>query len=907
MNRFLSFWRNLLRRDRVERDLDDEMRASFDLLVDEKIRDGMSVEDARRAAGTELRIELVKEQVREVRAGSFVETLLQDVRYAARLLRKNPLFTVTAATSLSIGIGAATTVFTVGNGLLLTAPPGVSEPDRLVEIAYVEEGDAGSDPIPYPDYLAMRERGKSFAGVYGYELNLDALSLRGDDGSERIFGMFTTLNYFSVLGVHAAAGRLFGPGDSERQGEAPLLVLSHGFWTRRFNRDPTVVGRTLSISGAPMTVVGVAAPEFRGVSVLAPDVWVPVVMIPVLNPESKVDFSPTNRRITWNLMMGGRLAPGVSRHQAAAEVETIGRVLEREHAATREFLSPLGVPLPRGAMVWRVAPASLIPFGMRLPAYGFLALLMGLTAVVLVIACTNLAGVLLARATVRRREIAVRVATGASRVRLMRQLLTETVLLFVLGGSVGLLLARGMTSLLVSLLPEFPLPVNLTVPLDAQVVMFSLALSLVAALLSGLAPALHASKTDVVAALKDEAQGISDRLRLRNAFVVAQVAFSLMLAVTAGALASGLDRVRSIGHGFEPGGVDMASVDLSLGGYTPVTGRVFARELLARVRALPGVESATLADRAPGPGGMSFGGLTVPGVTPPNGQQYFFANWTMVEPGYFGTLRIRRIAGRDFTEDDREGTRAVAIVGEAAARRLWPGKDAVGQTLFVHSPSSDGAPTSTPLTVIGVVGDVTYGDFRGVVPIGLYVPVQQRYVTSIVILARRAAAVRLAAELRSLVTTMNPGLPVLTAQTLESQQSGPIETQLRIAAIVAGSLGLVGLLLAAIGIYGVTAYGVTRRTREIGIRLSLGANRATVVAMVLRQGMLLVGIGSTIGFLLGAGSAKLLSGPRFNVPWPDALLFIGVAALFVTVGLAACYVPARRATRIGAMQALRYE
>ena len=907
MARFLSFWRNVLNRGRIERDLDEEMRTSFEILVDEKVRAGMSREQARRAAGVELRIESVKEQVREVRSGSIVETLFQDLRYAARLLLKNPLFTLTAAVSLSIGIGATTTVFTVGNGLLLTAPTGVSDSDRLLEIVQAEEGRGGVEPAQYPDYLAIRERAKSLAGVYGYQLNLEPLSLRAADTSERIFGMFTTLNFFSVLGVQPAAGRLFGPGDPERPGDVPIVVLSHGFWTRRFNRDPTVVGRTLSINGVPMTVVGVASAAFRGVTVLAPDVWLPAMMIPALDPESKLTFSSTDRVMTWSLMIGGRLAPGASRQQAAAEVETIGRVLERDRASLRELLSPLGFPLPQGAIVWRVAATSPIPAGMRLPALGFLALLMGLTAVVLVIACTNLAGVLLARATVRRREIAVRVATGASRGRLIRQLLTETAMLFVLGGTVGIFLARGMTSLLVSLLPEFPLPVDLTVPLDGRVVAFSLALSLVAALCSGLAPALHASRADVVAALKDDTQGISERFRLRNAFVVAQVAFSLMLVLTAGVLVRGLDSVRSVPRGFDPGGVDVATVDLSLAGYTSTSGRVFARELLARLRALPGVEFATVADRAPGPGGMSFGGLTVPGVTPPNGQQYFFANWTMVESEYFETLRIPRIAGRDFTDSDREGAQAVAIVGESAARRLWPGKDAVGQTLLVNSLTPTHGRTSTPLTVVGVVGDVMNDGYRGVVPMALYVPFQQRYMSGAAIMVRSESGTSLVNDLRSLVTTMNPGLPVLTAQTLNSQQSGPVETQLRIAAIVAGSLGLVGTLLAAIGIYGVTAYGVSRRTREIGIRLSLGASRATVVGMVLRQGMMLVAIGSAMGLLLGAGVSKLLSGPRFNVPLPDALLFLGAAVLFAAVGLVACYVPTRRATRIGAMEALRYE
>lgn len=909
MARLFSFWRNLVRRERIERELDDEVRAAFDLLVEEKLRAGMDRDTARRAAAIELRVESVKEQVREVRAGAFVETMIQDARYAARLLRRNPIFTVTAALSLSIGIGATTTVFTVGNGLLLTVPYGVTNPDRLVEIARVEEGDFGVEPIPYADYLALRERTRSFEGVYGYELNLTSLSLRDDRETERVYATYTTMNFFSVLGVRAAAGRLFDARDVERPGTSPIVVLSHSFWSQRFNGDPSVVGRTVTINNVPAAVIGVTAEGFRGVSVLTPDIWLPAVMIPALDPATagKLDFSPTNRRITWQMMMGGRLAPGVSRQQASAEVATIGRILEREHEGSRELLNSMGIPLPQGPVMWRVALASPIPSGMRVPALGFLTLLMALTAIVLVIACSNLASVLLARAAVRRREIAVRTAIGAARSRLVRQLLTETVLLFVLGGTVGIVLARAMTSLLVSLLPEFPMPVNLAVPLDGRVIAFSLTLALVSALLSGLAPALHASKADVVEALKDESHGTPDRLRLRNAFVVAQVAFSMMLIVTAGVLVRGLDAVRAVARGFDARGVDVATVDLSLAGYTATTGRVFARELLARLRALPGVEQATLADRAPGPGGMSLGGLTIPGVSPPAGQQYFFANWTLIESGYFETLRMPMIAGRDFSDADREGSAAVAIVGESAARRLWPGRDAVGQTVSVNTPNPGGAATSLPMTVVGVVGDVVYPGSRGVIPLYLYVPLQQRYMPGTTILVRRSSDTSLAADIRSLVSSMNASLPVLTAQSLERQQSGPVETQLRIAATVAGALGLVGLLLAAIGVYGVASYSVAQRTREIGIRLSLGADRTAVVGMVLRQAMLLVAIGSGAGLLLGSGTAKLLSGPRFGVPPPEAALFAGAAVLFAIVGLVACYVPARRATRVSAMEALRYE
>jgi predicted permease len=366
--------------------------------------------------------------------------------------------------------------------------------------------------------------------------------------------------------------------------------------------------------------------------------------------------------------------------------------------------------------------------------------------------------------------------------------------------------------------------------------------------------------------------------------------------------------VSSVDRGFDPRHVDVASVNLSMAGYTETSGPAFVREVVERVRALPGVQVATVADRVPGPGSMSFGGLTVPGVQPPPGQPFFYPNWTIVDSGYFATLRIPLVQGRDFTADDRAGGQPVVIVGEGLAKRLWPGRSAVGQYVVLHTGNLNSPnPPGTSATVVGVVRDLNAGRAREAGPLALYVPIQQRYMSSLSILARTAGGRRLASDLRALIVSMNRNLPVLTAQTLESQQSGPVVTQLRIAATVAGSVGLVGLLLAAIGIYGVTAYVVTRRTREIGIRMSLGAPRAAVVRMVLRRAMTLVVVGSAIGVLMGAGAGQVLSGARFGVPPPDAAMFAGAAVLFMLVGLAACYVPARRATRISAMEALRYE
>jgi predicted permease len=907
--RVTSLIRNLTRRRRVERDLDEELRETLEMLAAEKMRAGMSSDAARRAAGIELQVESVKEQVRDVRAGSFVETLAQDVRYAARLLRRNPIFALTAAASLAIGIGATTTVFSVANGLLLTVPPGVSDPSTLVEIARVEEGDFGIEQIPYAAYLSLKKSARTLDDVYGYELNLEPVSLRADGGSERVFASFVTMNYFDVLGVRAAAGRLFGRSDREVAGGSPMVVLSEALWTRRFNRDPAVVGRTVSFNGFPLTVVGIADGAFRGMSVLAPDAWIPAVMIPSLKPDTLVNFSPATGPTNWQLIVGGRLARNATRRQAADEVATFGAAIERESPPkiAIDFGSgTAGRPEGGSRTVWRVAAPSPIPSGLRLAAAGFFALLMSLVSIVLMIACANLAGVLLARATTRRREIALRVAIGAGRRRLMRQLLTETVMLFLLGGAGGLLLARGLTSLVLKLLPAFPLPVNLAIAIDARVLIFGLTLSLVAALLSGLAPAWRGSRADVVSALKDDAQPPVDKLRLRNAFVVGQVAFSILLVITAGILVRGLNRVTRVDRGFDARSVETAGLDLTMAGYTATTGAVFAREVLDRVRALPGVEQATLADRAPGPGGMSFGGITVPGVTPPRGQ-YFFLNWTLVDPGYFGTLRIPLLAGRDFSADDVSNAPPVAILGESAARQLWPGADPIGRALMVTEFTLTGVGRPVPVTVIGVVRDVRASGPERTAPLNLYVPLHWRPQTALTLLARTADGRSLSADVRAIVSSMNPNLPVLDARSLESQQNGPVETQLRIGAAVAGSVGIIGLLLAAIGIYGVTAYTVTQRTREIGIRLSLGADRTAVMGMVLRQGMTLVAIGSAIGLLLGAGAGQVLSGARFGTPPPNALMFAGAATLFAIVGLAACYVPARRATRIGAMEALRYE
>jgi predicted permease len=819
------------------------------------------------------------------------DSWLQDLRYAVRLLRRNPLFALTAVLSLAIGIGANTTIFTIANALLFKPPLGVADASRLVDVGRSQDGQ-GFDNGSYSNYLDIRARNTVFSGIYAYRLGPEPMSLRGKDGVERIYGEMVSTNYFNVLGTPPHIGRLFTSDDSEQPAATPLAVLSHRFWMRRFNGDPAIVGQTLVLNGRPFMVIGVTPEGFHGTTVLTSDLWVPVNMVGELASRLPPAIL-TSRESAW-LVMGARLKPGVTVGQAQAELANIGRALEQEFPDAN-----------RGKGL-RVVASSPVP-GDGAPVAAFMAVLMAIVMLVLAIACANVAGVLLARATTRRREIAVRLAIGAGRGRLIRQMLVESTLLFLIGGSGGLVLARLMTGALLSLLPAVPLPIDVTLALDGRAVVFTLTLSLVAAILSGLAPAFHASRAEVVGALKSDTQGGPERIWLRHAFVVSQVALSIVLVVGAGLFARALQRASEIDPGFDPHGVELATLDLSLGGYTADTGRVFARELIRRVRETPGVQAAALSAVMPlGDRGIGLGGLAVPGVELRNGRRFFDVDWNVITPGYFATMKMALLTGRDFSDADREGTPSVVIVNETAARQWWPRQDALGKTLLQETGRPDAPDAVRTLTVVGVARDSKYRNLGEDPRPFVYVPIQQQYMSRTVIAARSAHGQRLAGQLRALLASMNPNLPIVQALTFDAYSQLGLLPQ-RIAASVAGSLGLVGVLLAAIGIYGVTAYMVSSRTREIGIRMALGAERASVVRMVLRQGLTLTMIGAAIGLAVAAAASRLLGSLLFGVGATDPLTFIGSTLLFFVVGAAACYVPARRATAIGAMDALRYD
>jgi predicted permease len=824
----------------------------------------------------------------ETRSFLWLSDARRDLVHAARLLGRNPALTITATLSLAIGIGADTTIFTVANALLLQPPAGVIESSRLVDIGSTR-GGVGFGPSSYPNYLDIRQRASTLDAVYAYSRFPEAMSIGGAGlSTNSVFGSVVTANYFTALGAVPAVGRLFNAEDSDQPGASPITVLSHGLWTRRFDKDPAIVGRTVRLNGQPFTVVGVAPEGFHGTGVRALDLWVPMGMVGAVRSRGAL-----TDRAARNFLIGGRLKPGVSVDQAAAEIDVIGETREAE--APEQKRSGL-----------RLLSFSPVP-GNSGPLVAFVAFLTVIVSCVLIIACANVSGVLLARAAARRQEMAVRLAIGAGRSRLVRQLLTETVLLFGLGGTAGLLLARSMTSVLVSRLQTLPFPVALSLSLDGRVVVFTVGLSLTAALLSGLAPALQASNAAVLPGLKNEGM-LPGRLRMGHAFVIAQVAFSIVLLVGAGLFIRALHRSASIDPGFDSRGVELASLDLAQGRYTNVTGPPFVRDLLERIRQLPGVEMATIASAPPGGFEVRREALSVAGGSLSNEPAFVSVDWNVVEPGYFATLRTPIVAGRDFTTADRNGTQAVAIVSEAAARQFWPAQAAVGQYLLqpTWGPQGPTHPMRSWL-VVGVARDIASTSLiDGLSGAGVYVPFQQQYLPSISIVARTTRGQRIADQLRPVLASMNPDLPVVTAQTLDESVALGLTPQ-RVAASVAGSLGIVALILTAVGVYGVTAYVVTRRTREIGIRIALGARTVDVVRMVLREGMALTLIGSAIGIAVAAAVSQVLAGFLFGIPSVDPITFAATTALFVAIGLSACYLPARRATQIDPTRAFRCE
>ena len=806
-----------------------------------------------------------------------------DFRHALRLFARSPLFTATAVLSLAIGIGATTTVFTLADALLLRKPVGVADPDRVVDIGRTRDGRE-FDNSSYPNYKDIAAQAKSVS-VYAIDLEPSSVALGGESGAERVYCTLVSGNYFQVLGLTPQVGRLLTPDDDRAPGASTVVVLSDRLWRHRFNADRSIVGNSIVLNGTPFTVIGVAAPGFRGTTLLSPELWAPMATVTEIQPRRTLNGF-TQRGASW-VLMGGRLTPGVSIQQAQAEIDAIAKRLEEMYPDTNS------------GMGWKLMRATPIPGEASTYVGAFMAILGAIVALVLVVASINIAGMMLARAAARRRETAVRVALGASRVRLIRQLMVESLAVFLLGGVAGLLAARWMTGLLLALLPNIPIPLTLSLPLDSRIVLFSLVLTGLTALATGLLPALQASRPDLVETLKGEREAGFGRFRLRQVLVAAQVAGSVLLIVVAGLFARALQHASSMNPGFESTNVEIVSLDLSLARHNDTTGPAFLRQVIARVEALPGVESATAAIDLPLDGGRhGWGDVWAAGKT--EKEAVNLEDWNIVEPGYFRTLGIQLLRGRDFGPSDTKGRTDVAIVNEVAAARLWPGEDPIGRRLV--RTDEDG---QRQVEVVGVEKTGKYVTLNENPTPFIYLPYAQAYEPRVSLVVRSAGPTVIPA-VRAIVAELNPNLPIIGTFTLDGLSTIALLPQ-RVAGGIAGALGVVALLIAGLGVYGVTAYSVARRTREFGIRVALGATPRDVLRLVFRQGAVLTASGLAVGLLLGLASTQLLASLLFGVGAADPVTFGLAAVVFAALSLAASFVPARRALAINPTVALRSE
>ncbi|MBI2688555.1 MAG: ABC transporter permease [Acidobacteria bacterium] len=882
--RKLNAWR---RREVLEAELQEEIEAHLEM----KTADLDDPTAARRQFG---RTSLVFEDARSAWRWPGLESLWQDLQCGSRMLLKAPGFTTVAVLSLALGIGANTAIFSLVDKLLIRKLP-VDEPDRLVVIS-ANRDQGVSTTSNYPDFADYRDRNEVFEGLVCYSQR--ALTLSEGGHAERIQGMIVSGNYFTMLHVRPALGRGFLPEEDKIPGTHPVVVLSYGLWERRFGADPGVVGKAINLNDYRFAVVGIAPPEFSGtIAGSRPDVYVPIIMLGQVLPSSNPDllFGPRSSLFGW-LYLLGRLKPDVSREQAAAAMAVLGSQIARSH--------------PNADRSPRVGPKFLIEDGSRghtnlLRDIRFpLQMLMATVGLILLIACANVANLLLARAGTRQKEIAIRLATGARRMRLIRQLLTESVLLSTLGAAAGLVLTVSISGLMVSFTPPnnnaFS-SLTLDNRLDLRVLGFALAISLLTGILFGLAPALSASRPDLVPALKDEATVLGKRVRrlnLRNFLVVGQVALSVIVLVGASLCVRSLRNLQTIDTGFDPAKVLVMSVDVGMSGYNEERGRRFYSELLERVQRLRGVEAASLATQiALGDG---FGAvMRAEGHVPKLGED-ISSDFNQIGPDYFRTMKIPLLEGRDFGQSDTTNAPPVAIINQTTARRFWPGQSAIGQRVIVGSPPYDQA-----RVVVGVVRDSKYRRLTEEMRPAVFTPFLQRYRGDMTLHVRTTGEpATMLAAVRGEMQALDGSLPLYNIKTLEEQKSSSLYTS-RLAATLLTIFGLLALLLAAVGLYGVMAHAVNGRRREIGIRLALGAQGHEVQRLVMVEGSAMVAIGLVLGLGGALVATRLVESFLYGVMPNDPIAFGGAALLLFLVASLANYLPARQASRTDPIIAIR--
>ena len=801
-------------------------------------------------------------------------TILRNFRYALRMLMRSPGFTAVAVLTLALGIGANVAVFSVVNALILRPLP----VERPSELAFLENARYGPSQS-FPNYRDLRDRNQTFAGLVGYRMA--PMELETDRGAERIWGYLATGNYFDVLGVKPALGRFFHQNDDVHPGDSPYAVLSYGAWQARFGGDPAIVGKTIPINRLPYTVFGVAPPDFHGTELFYwPEVWVPMMMEPRIESQAWLD-----ERSTSNTFLLGRLKPNVSPAQAEVNLNTVAVELARQFPSENDGLH------------FKLTKPGLIGDLIGGPARTFWLGVLVLASLVLLAACTNLASMFTARAADRQRELAVRLAIGAGRGRVVRQVLTETLVLSLAGGGAGYLLASFLSSALSRWRAPMDFPVQWNVTVDWRVFLFALAGSIVAAGLFGSAPAWHASGTDPNATLR----GLSttwgrSRLAFRDVLVVIQVALCFVLVSASFLSLRGLQQAFKLNLGFEPQHVSTAAFELNLAGYSEERGRAFQRQALEAIKKLPGVESAAYSNSVPLSIDQSHTSLYPADKTDLRPSDRIGVVYYQVSPEFFAALGIKLLAGREFTWHDDSKSPPVAIINLALAKRAFHTENAVGKRF-----------PGSLVEVVGIAEDGKYESLTESQQPVVFWPILQRYNSTTTLEVKSSLpAAQMVSEVRSAMAKLDPEMPLYGAGGLE-QMLGFAFLPTRAAAVALSAFGLLAIMLAATGIHGLVAYAVSRRTHEIGIRMAIGARPIQILRVILGKTAVLLFFGSLVGFVLALAAGRVITSIVYESQPRDPLVMFSVWCAIALLGLFASWSPARRATRVDPLIALHYE
>jgi predicted permease len=814
-----------------------------------------------------------------------MSSLCQDLRYSLRMILKAPGYAAVAILTLALGIGANTTIFSWINSTLLNPVPGLASPNEVVALSL---GKSVENPFPftYPDYEAMRDGQRSFSGLTVF--NTTPMSLTGKGKPERVWGVVASGNYFDVLGVRPILGRGFLPAEDEKPNGAPVAVISYRMWQTHFGGDPLVVGRTMDINQHSYTIVGVTPAIFQGSQTgLRSDLWLPIMMESQIVPQGDLlhDY-----HYFW-LFALGRLKPGVTAEQAQQEMTTRIQRVAKDHPQEHKGHDTVSI-----YPMWRAPFSANAFFSLLLP------MLMAIAGVVLLLACANVANLMLVRSTARRREIAIRMSLGASRWRLVRQLLVESLVLSLAGGAIAMLITFWTAGSMMKFIPQTDFPIALNIRTDRAVLFATLLISLLTGVIFGILPALRASGEAPVSVLKEDsgsASGGRAKARLASGLVVAQISLSLLLLVCAGLFIRSFVSAQQVNPGFNSHGVLLTSYDLFQAGYSEADGIEFNRQLVAKLEALPGVRSAALTSRVP----LAFGGGST-SVTPegylehPN--ESMETQVGIVTPNHFKVLELPLVKGRDFTSQDTKTTQRVAIVNEYFVDRYWPHQEGLGKQVRSDL-------TNEWFTVVGVARNSKVNTLNESPTPFIYLPLYQVYRASTMVTVRVAGdPLGYATSVEKTIHQLNADVVLYDVTTLETREQVASFVQ-RLAGTFVGAFGLLALVLAAVGIYGVTAYTTRQRTHEIGIRMALGASKRDILRLVLGHGMQLTLLGVGLGLAVSFALTRYLSSLLLGVTSTDALTFSSVAILLCAVSLFACFIPARRAMRVDPMVALRYE